>query len=192
MEKQRIMAVLRQTGLREEADQYREQARQRLRDDGKGKQEAVEGAWDAMAEKFLPLAEQATPGFRVVLPDGSESLDDALDPEYAETNPVRRMRERGRTGRGVVLSEDAPSLRRPDSPTVLGKRAPPGAPGRFPHFLPTTPPLRIAEGPRYVFPCRFGLPQGKVAAATWPLSAGFTHTHCSPYRFFGSFRFTAY
>ena len=56
VEKQRIMGVLRQTGLWAEADQYREQARQRLRDDGKGKQEAVEGAWDAMAEKFLPLA----------------------------------------------------------------------------------------------------------------------------------------
>jgi hypothetical protein len=93
VEKQRVMGVLRQTGLWAEADQYREQARQRLRDDGKGKQEAVEGAWDAMAEKFLPLAEQATPGFRLVLPDGAESLDDALDPEYAEADPVRRMRD---------------------------------------------------------------------------------------------------
>ena len=93
VEKQRIMSVLRQTGLWAEADQYREQARQRLRDDGKGKQEAVEGAWDAMAEKFLPLAEQVKPAFQTILPDGAESLDDALDPDYAETDPVRRMRD---------------------------------------------------------------------------------------------------
>ena len=71
VEKQRIMGVLRQTGLWAEADQYREQARQRLRDDGKGKQEAVEGAWDAMAEKFLPLAEQVKPAFQTILPDGA-------------------------------------------------------------------------------------------------------------------------
>jgi hypothetical protein len=93
VEKQRIMGVLRQTGLWAEADQYREQARQRLRDDGKGKQEAVEGAWDAMAEKFLPLAEQATPGFRVVLPDGAESYDDFVDPDYNETDDAVQMRD---------------------------------------------------------------------------------------------------
>ena len=37
VEKQRIMGMLRQTGLWAEADQYREQVRQRLRDEGKGK-----------------------------------------------------------------------------------------------------------------------------------------------------------
>jgi len=93
VEKQRIMVVLRQTGLWAEADQYREQARQRLRDDGKGKKEAVEGAWDAMAEKFLPLAEQVKPVFQTILPDGAESLDDIVDPDYAETDDVVQMRD---------------------------------------------------------------------------------------------------
>ena len=93
VEKQRIMDLLRQTGLWAEADQYREQARQRLRDDGKGKQEAVAAAWDAMAEKFLPLAEQATPGFQTILPDGAESYDDIVDPDYDETDDAVQMRD---------------------------------------------------------------------------------------------------
>ncbi len=85
-EKQRIMELLRRAGLWAEADQYREQARQRLRDDGKGKQEAVEGAWDAMAEKFLPLAEQVKPAFQTILPQGAKCFDDLVDPDYTQTD----------------------------------------------------------------------------------------------------------
>ena len=93
VEKQRIMGMLRQTGLWAEADQYREQVRQRLRAEGRSKQDAVAGAWDEMANKYLPLAEQATPGFQTILPDGAECFDDIVDPEYGETDPVRRMRD---------------------------------------------------------------------------------------------------
>ncbi len=93
VEKQRAMDRLRRAGLWAEADEYREQARQQLRDDGKTKEEAVEGAWAAMAEKYVPLVEQSEPAFQTILPDGAESLDDALDPGYAETDPVRRMRD---------------------------------------------------------------------------------------------------
>ena len=93
VEKQRIMGVLRQTGLWAEADQYREHARQRLRDNGKGKQEAVEGAWDAMAEKFLPIAEQVKPAFQTILPGGAESLDDIVAKDYAETDDAVQMRD---------------------------------------------------------------------------------------------------
>ena len=93
VEKQRVMYLLRRAGLWSEADEYREQARQRLRDDGKSKEEAVAGAWDAMAEKFLPLAEQVKPAFQTILPDGAESLDDVLDPDYDETDDAVQMRD---------------------------------------------------------------------------------------------------
>jgi len=94
-EKRETMTLLRRAGLWAEADKFREQVRQRLRDDGKGKQQAVEEAWSAMAEKFLPLAEQATatPGFRVVLPDGAESYDAIVDAGYNETDDARQMRD---------------------------------------------------------------------------------------------------
>ena len=55
------MDVLRTAGLWAAADEYREQVRQRLRTEGKTKQEAVAGAWDDMANKYLPLAEQVKP-----------------------------------------------------------------------------------------------------------------------------------
>ena len=80
-----------------------------------------------MAEKYLPLAEQATPGFQTILPDGAESLDDALDPEYAETDPVRRMRDAyvwvlGEFHR-IVSDHDAGSvldLRKASTPPPVG------------------------------------------------------------------------
>ena len=92
-DKQRIMTLLRRVGLWEEAEKYREEVRQRLRGEGKTKQEAVEGAWDAMAEKYLPLAEQASAGFRVVLPDGAESYDVIVDAGYNETDDAAEMRD---------------------------------------------------------------------------------------------------
>ncbi len=93
VEKQRVMDLLRRAGLWAEADQYREEVRQRSRDDGKGKKEAVEGAWDAMAEKFLPLAEQATPAFQTILPDGAECFDDIVDPDYTQADDAAQMRD---------------------------------------------------------------------------------------------------
>lgn len=93
VEKQRIMGMLRQTGLWAEADQFREEVRQRLRGEGKTKQEVVEGAWRDMADKYEPLAEQATPGFRTVLPAGAECFDEILDPEYTQADDAAQMRD---------------------------------------------------------------------------------------------------
>jgi hypothetical protein len=61
-EKLSIMGRLKSAGLWEEAEEYREEVRQRLRAKGKSKQECVAGAWKAVAAKFLPLAQQAMPG----------------------------------------------------------------------------------------------------------------------------------
>ena len=92
-EKQRIMELLRQAGLWKEAEQYREAARQRFRDEGKTKQEAVSAAWDEMAEKYLPLAEKAEPGFQTIFPDGAGCFDDLIDPDYEETDDAVQMRD---------------------------------------------------------------------------------------------------
>ena len=92
-EKQRIMELLRRAGLWEEADQYREAVRQRLRDEGKAKQEAVAGAWREMVDKYEPLAEQARPAFQTILPDGAECFDDVVDAEYGETDDAAEMRD---------------------------------------------------------------------------------------------------
>ncbi len=49
--RQDIMAKLRKAGLWEQADQFREEQRVRLRGEGKSKQVAVAEAWDAMTAK---------------------------------------------------------------------------------------------------------------------------------------------
>ena len=56
----------------------REEARQRLRAEGKTKEEAVAEAWVEMAEKYLPLVEQVKPAS----PPRLAPID--LDPDYAE------------------------------------------------------------------------------------------------------------
>ena len=91
VEKQQVMDLLRRAGLWEEAQEYREAARQRLRDEGKTKQEAVEVAWREMADKYETLAEQATPGFRTILPDGAECFDDIVDAGYNKNDDAVQM-----------------------------------------------------------------------------------------------------
>jgi len=93
LDKLAIMEKLRAAGVWDQAKAYREEVRRRLKSEGKGRAEAVNQAWDAMCEKFLPLAEQATPGFRVVLPDGAKSYDDIVDPDYDETDDAVQMRD---------------------------------------------------------------------------------------------------
>jgi hypothetical protein len=98
VEKQRIMGVLRQTGLWAEAKGYREAARQRLRKDGQGKPEAVEAAWREMAELFEPIArkienltrqrEQA-PAFVGYAGD----VDEITDPDYHQPDAGKRLRD---------------------------------------------------------------------------------------------------
>lgn len=92
-EKQRLMELLRKAGLWDEADKYREAARQRLRDEGKSKQEAVSEAWDEMAAKYLPLVEQAEPAFQTIFPDGVGCFDDIVDPDYEETDDAAQLRD---------------------------------------------------------------------------------------------------
>ena len=58
--KQRVMTLLRRAGLWGEAEEYREEVRQRLRAEGKTKQEAVAAAWREMEGKYKSLAEKAT------------------------------------------------------------------------------------------------------------------------------------
>ncbi|MHB8902307.1 MAG: hypothetical protein ACYC6Y_26405 [Thermoguttaceae bacterium] len=93
VEKQRLMAQLRKAGLWEEADQYREEARQRLRAEGKAKQEAVSRAWEEMAEKYEPLVEQSQPPFQTILPPGVSRPADLIDPDYRETDDAAQIRD---------------------------------------------------------------------------------------------------
>jgi hypothetical protein len=90
------MGRLKRAGLWEQANHYREEVRQRLRAEGKSKEEAVEAAWAAMAEKSLPLAEQAKPAFgRACLaatearlaPEPLAPID--LDANYSEKDLLR-------------------------------------------------------------------------------------------------------
>ena len=77
-EKLRVMDLLRKAGLWAEADKFREQARQRLRAQGRGKGEAKEAAWGEMTQKYPLLAEQVKPAS----PPRLAPID--LDPDYAE------------------------------------------------------------------------------------------------------------
>jgi hypothetical protein len=90
VEKQRLMALLRRAGLWAEADQYREAARQRLRAEGKTKQEAVASAWREMADKYEPLVEQS---FQTILPQGAKCFDDLVDRDYTQANDAVQMRD---------------------------------------------------------------------------------------------------
>ena len=93
VEKQRIMELLRRAGQWEEAERYREAVRQRLREEGTSKKEAVEAAWRETIEKFGPLAEKAEPGFQVILPDDAERVSDLADPDYSETDDAAQLRD---------------------------------------------------------------------------------------------------
>jgi hypothetical protein len=95
-DKLRIMDHLKSAGLWEEAEEYREATRRRLRDEGKSKEEAVEAAWAAMAEKFLPLAGQATPAAArlaaaSIPPPPLAPID--LDENYCEKDFARAFRD---------------------------------------------------------------------------------------------------
>ena len=93
-EKKKITDILQAAGTWKEAAEFREMERQRLRDEGRTKEEAVEGSWDAMIAEFVPNAEDVKPAVEtMLLPDGAESIDDVLDPEYKETDPARQMRD---------------------------------------------------------------------------------------------------
>ena len=92
-EKQRIMRVLRGANLWDKAEEFREETRQRLREEGKTKAEAVSEAWGEMTEKFEPLAEQAGPPFQTILPDGAECFADLVDADYSETDDAVQLRD---------------------------------------------------------------------------------------------------
>ncbi len=92
-EKERTMTLLRRAGLWAEADKFREEVRQRLRAEKKRKEEAVARAWDAMCEKFVPLAAQVKPAFQTILPDGAECFEDLVDPDYTQADDAAQMRD---------------------------------------------------------------------------------------------------
>jgi len=60
---------LRREGRWEEAQRYRDEVRKKLRADGMKRTEAGEAAWDAMLDKYRPLADAPEPG-SAVLPGG--------------------------------------------------------------------------------------------------------------------------
>ena len=73
-----ITERLRKEGRWEEASKFRDEARQRLRTDGKSKHEAAEEAWALMAQEFPTLASTTLDD------EALTSLDD-LDPEELAT-----------------------------------------------------------------------------------------------------------
>jgi hypothetical protein len=79
--------------LWKEAEQYREEHRQRLRAEGKSRREAVALAWKEMAEEYVPLAVEAErkPKFETILGPDAECCRDILDPDYNETDFGKRI-----------------------------------------------------------------------------------------------------
>ena len=86
------MERLRAAGLWDQAEAYREEVRRRLKSQGKSRSEAVDEAWVAMVELFMPLTEalQQTPALEIVL---GGSIDEILDPEYTETDARKQIRD---------------------------------------------------------------------------------------------------
>ncbi len=93
LDKLAIMAKLRAARVWDQAEAYREAVRRRCKSEGQGRAEAVNQAWKAMCDLFLPIAEQVKPAFQTILPDGAESYDDIVDPDYAETDNALQMRD---------------------------------------------------------------------------------------------------
>jgi len=94
-EKLEIMRRLRNVGLWDEAEKYREEIRQQLRTEGKSRREAVAAAWQKMADEYLPLAEEAEqkPKLETILGPGAECYDDIVATDYRETNLGIQIRD---------------------------------------------------------------------------------------------------
>jgi len=92
LDKLDIMEKLRSAGVWEQAEAYREEVRKRLKSEGRGRAEAVNLAWKAMCDLFLPLTEgsQRTPSLQVVL---GGSIDEILDSAYTESDTRKRIRD---------------------------------------------------------------------------------------------------
>ena len=91
IDKLELMERLRAAGVWEAAEKYRELVRQRLKSEGKGRSEAVDEAWAAMCQVFLPLTEAGqTPTLEVIL---GGSIDEILDPAYKETDARKQIRD---------------------------------------------------------------------------------------------------
>jgi hypothetical protein len=81
MSESRIKATdrLRREGRWDEATTYRDEMRRQFKREGKSREEAVKASWQAMLEKYPPLAEPESNGEIDMMPDDEETGDiDAL------------------------------------------------------------------------------------------------------------------
>ncbi len=94
-EKLEIMRRLRNVGLWDEAEKYREEIRQRLRTEGKSRREAVALAWEQMAEEYLSLAAETERklALETILGPRATCYDDILATDYRETNDAVQIRD---------------------------------------------------------------------------------------------------
>jgi hypothetical protein len=77
------MDRLRREGRFEEASAFRDEVRQRLRDEGATRREASVGAWKEMLEKYRPLAPAAVPIDATAVPSRLEEEPDFDFPEQS-------------------------------------------------------------------------------------------------------------
>ena len=94
VEKSEVMDRLRRADLWEEAQAFREEVRRRLREEGKGKQEAVEGSWREMAEHFEPIAQKIEKARQTSSLVGYEGdVGEIIDPDYHQPDAGKRLRD---------------------------------------------------------------------------------------------------
>ena len=111
MKESRIEATdrLRREKRWDEASQYRDEVRKRLRDEGKSRQEASDEAWDAMLEQFPPLPAPPTAPDALDLSDADDALIDQL-----AAVPVDLVRD----AHWVYANLEHPRIRLEDAPSL--------------------------------------------------------------------------
>ena len=95
VDKQRIMDLLRQAGLVGGSRPVPRTVRQRLRDEGKSKQEAVAAAWQEMAQHFEPIARKIEDltRQREQFVGYAGDVDEITDPDYHQPDAGKRLRD---------------------------------------------------------------------------------------------------
>jgi hypothetical protein len=102
IDKAGICRRLAKLGLREAGDRFRDEVRKRLRAEGATREAANEGAWQEMADTFLPAAERAEgkaaanaelPAPQLPGMPAPANINAAIDPAYNEPDPGKRLRD---------------------------------------------------------------------------------------------------